>query len=193
MNEEKKTVWEDRFEKLEKKFTAFGEKRKNIIYTIIIAAFLFFGNFLIFTSLENSQQAGKQNFWIEDSMIFISIAFFVSAIALIIGLLGNPPLKDLCLSICILLNLMTFVTSIHVPNRYLWCTLTWGVTDLIISRWLLINIYKAKTLFTITEIKEVHKFSDKNVEITKKHYPFLFPIIIALITALGTIIAALLK
>lgn len=192
MNKEK-TVWEDRFEKLEKKFTAFGEKRKNIIYTIIVAAFLFFGDFLIFTSLENSQQAGKQNFWIEDSMIFISIAFFVSAIALIIVLLGNPPLKDLCLSICILLNLMTFVTSIHVPNRYLWCILTWGVTDLIISRWLLINIYKAKTLFTITEIKEVHKFSDKNVEITKKHYPFLFPIIIALITALGTIIAALLK
>ena len=149
--------------------------------------------FLIFTSLESSQQYGKQNFWIENSMIFISIAFFVSAIALIIVILGNPPLKDLCLSMCILFNLMTFVTSIHVTNRYLWCIFTWIVTDLIISRWLLINVNRAKTLFTITEIKEIHKFSDKNVEITRKHYPFLFPIIIALITALGTIIAASIK
>ena len=193
MNKEKSDTQKYRFKKLEKKFNTFGEKRKNIIYTIIIAAFLFFGDFLIFTSLENSQQYGKQNFWIENSMIFISIAFFVSAIALIIVILGNPPLKDLCLSMCILLNLMTFVTSIHVMNRYLWCIITWIVTDLIIAKWLLINVNRAKTLFTITEIKEVYKFSDKDIEITRKHYPFLFPIIIALITALGTIIAASIK
>lgn len=48
MNKEKNDTQKHRFKELEKKFNAFGEKRKSIIYTIIIAAFLFFGDFFNF-------------------------------------------------------------------------------------------------------------------------------------------------
>lgn len=141
--------------------------------------------------------AGFRSFLNKQVVSEAIILFFVIIIASFFMMIGILSIWKIIMLFILVVDLLFSVISIRDPQNVGTYIFIFIVLDFILSFWIIKSKRSIKDKFTITEKTRTitTTFKGKTIieEVKTKSYQVVLPIIIAIITASGTVITALLK
>lgn len=171
-----------------------------LVKLVLLWGLLFYINIILLSIMVDLYSKQKSNGPIVFLTLSLTITVIVSTVIIIFMILGET-MKALVIFSSVIVNVfLTFspLVAKYVPKyEELWIYF-YFISDFVIAWWLMQLSEPMREKLSIIEYKEkytTYSISKGKIEVekTRKTYPILLPILVAILTATGTVAAALLK